>query len=212
MYYDVHSATFRSQTNLGSVMLISTIPCKSYVNKEFQQIIQPIYENVEMAWKGYVICDRALLDPTAAWEDALNLRSYELDQAISKSQVLYFAGTRNEFVAHETWDKYSKETKHDYNNTATSLGSASCSEHKACAALGLTGNCCPAPNGDFLECCGSATTSQKGGGDSKTSAETRSESSAGSSASCTQNKACAEQGLTGYCCPTLEGNSLDCCE
>jgi len=164
-----------------------------------------------MAWKGYVVCDRALVNPTAAWEDALSLRSYELDQAISQSQVLYFASTKSGFVALETPTKQPEEKKSGAASAASSLGKPSCAENKACAALGLTGNCCPASSGAFLGCCDAA---QNGGSSNPMSsnAETKSESRDGGSSSCAQNKVCAGLGLTGFCCPTPEGNSLDCCD
>ena len=44
-----------------------------YLEAEFTKVIQPIYDGVEMAWKGYVICDRAMLNPNKAWNDALKL-------------------------------------------------------------------------------------------------------------------------------------------
>ena len=163
-----------------------------------------------MAWKGYVVCDRALVNPTAAWEDALNLRSYELDQAISQSQVLYFASTKSGFVAPETPARQPEEKKSGADSTASSLGKPSCAENKACAALGLTGNCCPASSGAFLGCCDKA---QSGGNSNPlpSNAETKSETTTGGSSSCVENKRCTDLGLTGFCCPTPEGNSLDCC-
>ena len=33
-------------------------------------------------------------------------------------------------------------------------GTASCSAHPGCSALGISGECCPASNGVALECCG----------------------------------------------------------
>merc|ERR1711957_841160 len=40
---------------------------KSYVKKEYEAVIRPIEDNVEMAWRGYTICDRAMFEPTEAW-------------------------------------------------------------------------------------------------------------------------------------------------
>jgi hypothetical protein len=71
-----------------------------------------------------------------------------------------------------------------------------CERNEACDALGLTGQCCPTIDNQFLACCG---------GDVEQT--------------CQANSKCAALGLLGACCPTagnrrpkLNDIYLDCCE
>lgn len=151
-----------------------------------------------------MICDRAMVDPNSAWDDALKLRSYELDQAISQSQVLYFTSTTDGFVAHASASSETASTSTaDNDGDAQQTSAAFCSEHKACLELGLVGNCCPAPDGTNLGCCGVVVIS-----------DTTTTTSQASSLKplCAENKACADLGLTGNCCPSDGGASLGCCD
>jgi len=106
---DVTASTWFGTQNLY-VHMINFMPVtaitrelfgKGYVREEYSRIIEPLlYDGVEMAWRGYVVCDRAMVEPTRAWGDALGrLRSCELDSAISLSQVLYFIAATDGFVA-----------------------------------------------------------------------------------------------------------------
>jgi hypothetical protein len=81
-------------------------------------------------------------------------------------------------------------------NSGGGRGSDKCADNKACAALGITGLCCPTTSSQYLYCCG--------GVQEKT---------------CEANDRCNEFGLTGSCCPTaghrkasLNGIYLDCCD
>ena len=69
---------------------------KEYVSKEYPYLMNS-RSDVEMAWKGYTTSIHAIVDPTKAWEDAQGLVSYELDSALSKSQVLYWISNRPGF-------------------------------------------------------------------------------------------------------------------
>lgn len=153
-----------------------------------------------MAWKGYVICDRAFIDPAAAWKDALDLRSYELDSAISQSQVLYFVATMDDFVPPIPTDHTG--TSGNQNDRAQfSHNSELCAEHSGCSSLGLTGGCCPTSAGAYLGCCDSGTTTTK-----PASAAPRKFAQL-----CTENQACSDLGLQGLCCPSSNGVYLGCC-
>lgn len=155
-----------------------------------------------------MICDRSMINPTAAWEDALELRSYELDQAISQSQVLYFISTMDGFVPPKKpssqGDDQGDATKRG--DQGDSKDAKSCAANAACAELGLTGNCCPSPTGVYLGCCDAEN--QKDG----TSNAPPAQPPSSSAASCAANSACIPLGLTGNCCPTPGGAELDCCD
>ena len=187
----------------------------SYVTEEFQNIIEPVYEGVEMAWKGYVVCDKAMVDPTGAWSDALELRSYELDQAISQSQVLYFASTTDGFENPKQPAADSTDKQQD--NASGTDTSASCIQNKACADLGLTGLCCPSSAGLYLGCCDSSSSNNVENMHDTTAVETETSAKSGLSAtsngvaSCTEHQACADLGLLGLCCPAPNGQNLSCC-
>jgi len=117
-----------------------------YAEEEFTSDMEPIYKNVEMAWRGYTIADEALTNPSQAWLDAQGLSSYELDAGISKSQIMYWICTMQNFTPLPK-----------ANNTDSSDGSegknSSCGANKKCADLGLTGECCPTIAGIVLGCC-----------------------------------------------------------
>ena len=63
-----------------------------------------------------------------------------------------------------------------------------CSLFPACAAQGLTGECCNTVDGVYLDCCNEEQPTNM----------------------CSSHSACA--GLEGACCPTSEGVFLDCCD
>jgi len=123
---------------------------RTYVEEEFERIINPMYDDVEMAWRGYCVADRAMIDPNAAWVDATKLRSYELDSALSQSQVYFWISSMDGF------DSSSIAISPDERNPDGSHGiseAASCLSHERCKHLGLGGLCCPTESGDYLQCC-----------------------------------------------------------
>jgi endo-1,3(4)-beta-glucanase len=129
---------------------------KPYVRKEFENVIGPLLPDVEMAWRGYVICDHAIIDPVAAWTEAQTLVSYELDAAISKSQVLYWISTRPGFALNaSSVDKVepTSPSKTHGGSSSDSSSSASCESHPGCSGQGLSGLCCPTSDGVMLTCC-----------------------------------------------------------
>jgi hypothetical protein len=63
-----------------------------------------------------------------------------------------------------------------------------CKANPSCAALKLTGNCCPTNDGVTLDCCKFDSTK------------------------CRSNTGCDKLGLKGECCPTIDGKFLDCCK
>ena len=143
-----------------------------------------------------------MIDPNEAYNDALKLRSYELDQAISQSQVLYFASTTDGFKTQTLLNN-----KLDSNNyVPTTDGGASCLDNYACKDLGLTGLCCPTSEGINLGCCDSNNIPDK-----TIVLNSHKKDNPGSD-SCSNNMGCASLGLTGQCCPTTHGITLSCCD
>merc|ERR1712187_158246 len=129
----VHMINFIPLTSVTGELFKS-----SYVSQEYQNVLAGLGE-VEMAWRGFVVADHAIIDPTAAWKEAQNLFSPELDAGLSKSQVLYWIATREGFNVTEesgsqNYDSPSEETTND---------DAACSAHAGCSAVGLSGSCCP---------------------------------------------------------------------
>jgi len=59
----------------------------------------------------------------------------------------------------------------------------SCAAHPQCA--GLSGDCCPRPDGTMMQCC---------------------------DAECSTHQACQDEGIEGYCCPNTKGVMLQCCD
>jgi hypothetical protein len=151
-----------------------------------------------------------MIDPNAAWNDALKLRSYELDAGTSQSQVLYFISTTDGFKAPKS--NKGGEERPDNQKTA----SAYCYNHKGCAELSLTGFCCPAPNGSNLGCCDSfdvvSETKSTDGEEATHNQESAPQSPETASASCSENEVCAALNLTGLCCPAPGGANLGCCD
>lgn len=123
---------------------------RNYVAEEYPNILEPLHE-VEMAWKGFVIADHAIIDAQSAWEDARDLFSPQLDAGLSKSQVLYWIATRSGFQAKNA----SSVSKHAHKKIAPkrASGKGTCETHPLCAKANLTGDCCPAGNGLNLGCC-----------------------------------------------------------
>lgn len=151
------------------VHMINLIPVTSitgelftadYVAKEYEHVIEPLGE-VDLAWRGYVAADHAIVDPNAAWLTAQSLFSPTLDTALSKSQVLFWIATRKGFnvsVAQTGSDGVAASSNSDsgrsHNSTGGSdAGKTACESTPACAQTGLVGDCCPTDSGVFLDCC-----------------------------------------------------------
>jgi endoglucanase Acf2 len=69
---------------------------KGYVQNQYAAVLSSL-GLVEMAWRGYVVCNHAIINPQEAWYEAQSLKSGELDAGISKSQILYWISTRKGF-------------------------------------------------------------------------------------------------------------------
>ena len=128
-------------------------------------------ESVESAWKGYAVCNEAIVDPNNAWVEAQNLISSQLDPGLSKSQVLFWVSTREGFLSSTTAElspglsDLINDDDEEVQTSSTSPGNpinapksntkslASCSSHEKCVAEGLGGFCCPTSEGVFLTCC-----------------------------------------------------------
>ena len=152
----VHMINFMPLTAITSVLFN-----ESFVEREFDAVLAPILANVEMAWRGYVIADHAIIDSSSAWTEAQSLASYELDSALSKSQVLYWISTRRGFNAtvpsgdkSDSTQLNSRSSRPDDKSKPESQ-STRCEDNLACARLDLKGFCCPTSEGLFLECCSS---------------------------------------------------------
>lgn len=139
----VHMINFMPVTSITKELF-----SKSYIEKEFNDVIKPIFDDVEMAWRGYTISDKALVYPTDAWNDATKLRSYELDSALSQSQVYFWIASMNGFNASVILDESSNDSPSGHMSE-----SASCDNHQGCALLQLQGVCCPTGDGIMLGCC-----------------------------------------------------------
>jgi hypothetical protein len=186
----------------------------NYVKEEYTGALSKLYDGVEMAWKGYVVADRAIVDPNGAWEDAKRLISYELDAALSLSQLLYFIGTRKDFSAGSGGSPSSPDgtdsSGEPSNSTSSSSSSSACEAHPGCVDLGLSGECCPTSEGLTLGCCNSSESSETTDSAAKDSGGEESGSTF-SDSSCSAHPQCADAGLSGNCCPTDAGGSLECC-
>ena len=177
-----------------------------YVKLEFQDVLGPVYDSVEMAWKGYVIADKAIIDPKSAWKDAQNVRSSELDSALSQSQLYFWISTMDEFEMPSMNATYTnRSSTNDEGNVSF------CSGYEACINAGMTGKCCPTNEGVILGCCylsmhevKNETVVQQVKNETNVTVST-------TNSSCDQNAVCASSGLTGSCCPTHEGIMLGCC-
>ena len=145
-----------------------------------------------------------MIDPNAAWKDAVELRSYELDQGISQSQVLYFISTTDGFEIPKSF-KAAKEGPKGQESS-----SAYCYDHEGCAKLSLTGFCCPAPSGSNLGCCDSFDQSADKD-EVPQNPESASQSLNTAPASCLAHDKCVALGLTELCCPPAHGANLLCC-
>jgi endo-1,3(4)-beta-glucanase len=144
----VHMINFMPVTAITSELF-----SKQYVESEYKTHLKSEFDEVEMAWKGYVICDKAINDPTSAWDDATKLTSYELDSALSQSQVYYWISGKEGFDS----SIVSSNASNDDNASVTQSGPessndlASCASHPNCSHL--VGLCCPTSNGIHLDCC-----------------------------------------------------------
>lgn len=133
---------------------------RDYVKNEYADIISQ-YPKAEMAWRGYVVCDHALVAPMTAWKDALELKSEQLDAGLSKSQVLFFTMTSpagfniSKLSSDGSMGRISTHTKpaRSGDHSGDSSEASSCIDHTACIDAGLEGLCCPTSEGVFLDCC-----------------------------------------------------------
>eukprot|EP00592_Proboscia_alata_P006324 CAMPEP_0194360410 /NCGR_PEP_ID=MMETSP0174-20130528/7739_1 /TAXON_ID=216777 /ORGANISM="Proboscia alata, Strain PI-D3" /LENGTH=1027 /DNA_ID=CAMNT_0039131881 /DNA_START=310 /DNA_END=3393 /DNA_ORIENTATION=+ len=172
---------------------------RKYVEMEYTSVLATLFADAPAQWKGYMVCAHGLFDPIAAWDEAIQLNSVDLDVAISKSQILYFISTMDDF--HHlpvTSQGMMPETKVD----------SFCAYHDTCLDLNLKGKCCPTDTGFFLGCCltpitkPTAIAKPTAIGKPTTIGDTL----------CSENPTCALLGLEGACCPTTTGIMLGCCD
>lgn len=123
---------------------------KDYVKYEYPYLMES-RGSVEMAWRGYTVALQAILDPNKAWTDAQDLKSYQLDSALSKSQVLYWISQRPTFNVSSVAINYADEKANT--NYGDIDESVLCSSHPTCTQVGLSGSCCPANDNVMLDCC-----------------------------------------------------------
>lgn len=146
----VHMINFMPVTAVTALLFNRT-----YVEDEFKNVIGKLLPGVEMAWRGFVICDHAIVDPSAAWIEAQDLVSYELDSSLSKSQVLHWISTRGgiKFTPPASSSPEPPAPGDGTNYNKTNSSNSRCESNKGCANLGLIGECCPTLEGKILGCC-----------------------------------------------------------
>jgi Glycosyl hydrolase family 81 C-terminal domain len=121
---------------------------QKYASLEYRDVLSKL--EAEMAWKGYVVADRAISDPNGAWNEAISLDERVLDSGTSKTQILYWISTRSGF---NVFAVDTNSTSGDAGTDDTSVSERSCAGVTACAALDLHGDCCPSLDGTMLGCC-----------------------------------------------------------
>ncbi|KAL3788862.1 LOW QUALITY PROTEIN: hypothetical protein ACHAW5_009219 [Stephanodiscus triporus] len=129
---------------------------KGYVRGE--RSVLSSNNSLEIAWKGYSICNEAIIYPNKAWTEAQSLVSTQLDPGISKSQVLFWVSTREDFSPATTAEvsfknDHGEKEMPTHPATRDSISSASCSSYLNCLAAKLQGSCCPTDDGIMLGCC-----------------------------------------------------------
>eukprot|EP00980_Cylindrotheca_fusiformis_P031797 scaffold26981_cov157-Cylindrotheca_fusiformis.AAC.6 len=144
--------------HMVNALPITAVTAKLF-DREYVQYEYPFLKNasgeVAMAWRGYTVSIHAIIDQAAAWKDAQELVSWQLDSALSKSQVLFWICQRPGFAN-------STIIEGDFTKMPTGNSSlppsndqiaASCDSHSQCLAQGILGLCCPTEDGTFLDCC-----------------------------------------------------------
>jgi len=197
----VHMINFMPVTGITRYLF-----SRGYIEKEYNAIIKPI-KNVPMAWKGYTLCDDSISNSSSAWEEAKSIRSYELDSAISLTQVYFFISTNTHFLPSRKSGAKSFEDK-PVKADKKSASPALCENHNFCEESGLKGFCCPTNGGAFLECCQSDSKFEMN--KTNLSVDEGENKMNFSSARCENNGACSH--LSGFCCPSMSGIYLKCCE
>lgn len=120
-----------------------------------EESVMKTSDSVEIAWKGYSICNDAILHPNTAWIDAQKLTSVQLDPGLSKSQVLFWVCTRGDFSLNTTAKlSYNSDLGDSHDSSkGQSNHNTDCADHVNCSAENIAGSCCPTDDGIFLVCC-----------------------------------------------------------
>lgn len=163
------------RNNVDAIFLITPHPFvfyqklySGYVKEERTTLSKD--STAEKAWKGYLICNEAIIDPNNAWVEAQSLISSQLDAGISKSQVLYWVMTRDGFLSSTTTPTSQLSGGSSRSSGSTSASSVSnaqtsgasvpkktsspnCEDNSMCSEEMLEGMCCPTNEGVFLGCC-----------------------------------------------------------
>jgi hypothetical protein len=124
---------------------------QKYASLEYRDVLSKL--EAEMAWKGYVVADRAISDPNGAWNEAIHLDERVLDSGTSKTQILYWISTRSGF---NVFAVDTNSTSGESGPDDSPVTERSCASVAACATL--HGDCCPTLNGIMLGCCTSTGT------------------------------------------------------
>lgn len=94
-------------------------------------------------WKTYIYNDLAVVDRDTAWKLIASATGFGIGN--SKSNSLMWAASRPSPLVGFNLSASTKP------NSVTVK--PACASNSACDAIGLIGNCCPAPNGVLLGCC-----------------------------------------------------------
>jgi len=196
---DVTCTTWFGNDNIY-VHLINFMPVTAMTTELFdnayvkgERSVLSSNDSVENAWKGYSICNEAIVDPNNAWLEAQSLISTQLDPGLSKAQVLFWVSTREGFLSSTTVEaqQVSKsDVIGDHEEGESDLNSDSSvviPEQQEASSSSSTNSNIPKPTNS--------------GGVSSTTSLGR----------CSSHEKCVAEGLLGVCCPTHEGVFLHCC-
>lgn len=187
---DVTSTTWFGNENIY-VHLINFMPVTAITSELFdkgyvkgERSVLSDNDSVENAWRGYSICNEAIIDPNAAWLEAQNLISTQLDPGLSKSQVLFWLSTREGFSSSTTVE-VSNSDSDVMSDEDIDAGSETPEQDDTSSSSSSIKN--------------NADTAPKVANAQSTLAR------------CSSHEKCVAEGLLGVCCPTNEGVFLHCC-
>eukprot|EP00913_Durusdinium_trenchii_P033130 g31018.t2 len=138
----LHSCDVKSTVSCSAHFDASAVLCQC----QPKQALQAVYGQCGgKHWKGYTLCEAGAV---------CNVVTEEFSQCVPANT----AGVRAyalESPADSTLSAAAPSLEAELGASPPPLGGASCSSHPKCAALKLSGDCCPNADGVALDCCSS---------------------------------------------------------
>ena len=111
------------------------------------------HKPVEPSWRGFAVASLAAASPDEAWSEAIELDEAKFDDGASKANLLHWVAASKAMGPAPACGSMEASNATELPWNASDVADQTCDGNLACAALGLSGFCCPQADGYMFGCC-----------------------------------------------------------